>query len=133
MGILADPNRGEAAQVTAYLSPRNRGSLGQPASVRTQLWYPVDTSALTSDRVYREGRAYAQAAAELEHCAGTHFDPEVVAAFRRVPPGDWEELRRRSLGDAPAAEEEEEATTGAAGRSRGRRAGAGGRPRIWAA
>ena len=88
--------------------------------------------AITSDRVYREGRAYAQAAAELEHCAGTHFDPEVVAAFRRVPPGDWEELRRRSLGDAPAAEEEE-ATTEAAGRSRGRRAGAGGRPRIWAA
>lgn len=51
MGILADPNRGEAAQVTAYLSPLNRGSLGPPASVRTQLWYPVDTSAITSDRL----------------------------------------------------------------------------------
>lgn len=51
MGILADPNRGEAGQVTAYLNPGNRGSLGQPASVRTQVWYAVDPAAVTTGRV----------------------------------------------------------------------------------
>lgn len=51
MGILADPNRGEAAQVTAYLNPLNRGSLGPPASVRMELWYPVDATAVTDDRI----------------------------------------------------------------------------------
>jgi hypothetical protein len=33
----------------------------------------------------------------LERHAGTQFDPDVVAAFLRVPPADWEELRARSL------------------------------------
>lgn len=51
MGILADPNRGEAGQVTAYVSPLNRGSLGQPTSVRTELWFPVDPARVTSGRV----------------------------------------------------------------------------------
>ncbi len=51
MGILADPNRGEAAQVTAYLNPLNRGSLGPPASVRMEVWYPVDATAVTDDRI----------------------------------------------------------------------------------
>jgi response regulator RpfG family c-di-GMP phosphodiesterase len=62
--------------------------------------------AITSDRVYREARTYAQAAEELDRCAGTHFDPAVVAAFRRVPPADWEELRRRSLLASPHREAE---------------------------
>jgi putative ABC transport system permease protein len=51
MGILADPNRGEAGQVTAYVNPLNRGSLGQPASVRTEVWYPVDPARVTTGRV----------------------------------------------------------------------------------
>jgi diguanylate cyclase (GGDEF)-like protein len=39
--------------------------------------------AMTSDRAYR-GRLTPQAAiAELERCAGTQFDPEIVAAFAR--------------------------------------------------
>ncbi|RIK16504.1 MAG: hypothetical protein DCC50_04700 [Acidobacteria bacterium] len=51
MGILADPNRGEAAQVTAYLNPLNRGSLGPPAAVRMELWYPVDATAVIDERI----------------------------------------------------------------------------------
>jgi response regulator RpfG family c-di-GMP phosphodiesterase len=50
--------------------------------------------AITSDRVYRRGKSYAAAAGELDEWAGTQFDPAVVAAFRRVPPEEWEELRR---------------------------------------
>jgi diguanylate cyclase (GGDEF)-like protein len=37
--------------------------------------------AMTSDRVYRRRRTPEEAIAELERCAGTQFDPEIVAAF----------------------------------------------------
>lgn len=53
--------------------------------------------AITSDRVYREGRSYEAAAKELDEWAGTQFDPRVVEAFHRVPKEDWDDLRRQSL------------------------------------
>lgn len=53
--------------------------------------------AMISDRVYRAGRSYAEASAELDRCAGQHFDPMVVDAFHRVPEDDWVELKRLSL------------------------------------
>lgn len=52
--------------------------------------------AIISNRVYRAGKSYELAAAELERCAGKHFDPQVVAAFHLVPQEDWENLRERS-------------------------------------
>lgn len=42
--------------------------------------------AMTSDRPYRAGMPAARAFAELQSGAGTHFDPECVAAFVRVRP-----------------------------------------------
>ena len=53
--------------------------------------------AIISDRVYRIGKSYEMAAAELERCAGLHFDPQVVAAFHRVPQDAWKSLRDRSV------------------------------------
>ncbi len=53
--------------------------------------------AIISDRVYRRGRSYEAAAAELDTWSGRQFDPQVVAAFHRVPPEDWEALRRLSI------------------------------------
>ncbi len=53
--------------------------------------------AMTSDRVYRRARPYEAVAAELDEWAGRQFDPSVVEAFHRVPPEDWEELRRLSV------------------------------------
>jgi diguanylate cyclase (GGDEF)-like protein len=41
-------------------------------------------SAMTSPRVYSKARSTFAAVAELERCAGSHFDPAVVAAFVRV-------------------------------------------------
>jgi HD-GYP domain-containing protein (c-di-GMP phosphodiesterase class II) len=38
-------------------------------------------SAMTADRPYRGRRAFSVARAELERCAGTQFDPEVVSVF----------------------------------------------------
>jgi diguanylate cyclase (GGDEF)-like protein len=37
--------------------------------------------AMTSERVYRSRLAQSEAIAELERCAGTQFDPEIVSAF----------------------------------------------------
>ncbi|HEY8724331.1 MAG TPA: HD domain-containing phosphohydrolase [Gaiellaceae bacterium] len=37
--------------------------------------------AMTSDRLYREALTYHDAVAEVERCAGSQFDPEVVNAF----------------------------------------------------
>ncbi len=57
--------------------------------------------AMSSDRPYRHGLTYEQCLSELEHCAGTQFDPEMVEAFTRV----LRELeRRRTRVDALAAE-----------------------------
>ena len=42
--------------------------------------------AMTSDRPYRAGMPAARAFAELTAGAGTHFDPECVAAFVRIRP-----------------------------------------------
>jgi HD-GYP domain-containing protein (c-di-GMP phosphodiesterase class II) len=57
--------------------------------------------AITSDRVYRRGKSYQEAADELDEWAGRQFDPKVVEAFHRVPQQDWDELHRRSLEPKP--------------------------------
>jgi putative nucleotidyltransferase with HDIG domain len=61
--------------------------------------------AITSDRVYRQGRPYEAASQELDEWANRQFDPQVVEAFHRVPKEDWDELRRRSLMRKPAEPE----------------------------
>ena len=53
--------------------------------------------AITSDRVYRRGKSYEEAAQELDDWVGTQFDPQVVKAFHRVPKEDWEKLHQQSL------------------------------------
>jgi HD-GYP domain-containing protein (c-di-GMP phosphodiesterase class II) len=40
--------------------------------------------AMVADRPYREPRSDEDALRELERCAGTQFDPRVVAAFREA-------------------------------------------------
>ncbi|HJU55556.1 MAG TPA: HD domain-containing phosphohydrolase [Pyrinomonadaceae bacterium] len=53
--------------------------------------------AIISDRVYRAGKSYELAAAELDKFSGKQFDPRVVAAFHRVAAAEWESLRAASL------------------------------------
>jgi HD-GYP domain-containing protein (c-di-GMP phosphodiesterase class II) len=40
--------------------------------------------AMTRSRVFRTAVSPAEALAELERCAGTQFDPAVVAAFKGI-------------------------------------------------
>jgi HD-GYP domain-containing protein (c-di-GMP phosphodiesterase class II) len=46
--------------------------------------------AMTSERPYRSAAGFEAAAAELERCAGTQFDPEVVLSFLRTPRAEVE-------------------------------------------
>ena len=93
-----------AARVVAQHHEKWDGS-GYPLGLKTEdidicarIFSVADAfDAITSDRVYRQGRSYDAAAAELNEWSGRQFDPKVVEAFHRVPPEDWEDLRRQSL------------------------------------
>jgi putative nucleotidyltransferase with HDIG domain len=93
-----------AARVVAQHHERWDGSgyplglLADDIDVCARIFSVADAfDAMTSDRVYRKGKSYAAAAEELDRWAGRQFDPQVVAAFHRVPQADWYELYRRSL------------------------------------
>ncbi|HEX7728043.1 MAG TPA: HD domain-containing phosphohydrolase [Terracidiphilus sp.] len=49
--------------------------------------------AITSDRPYRKAQSYDMAREEINRCAGTQFDPEVVEVFLKIPNELWQELR----------------------------------------
>ena len=74
------------------------GLHGEEIDICARIFSVADAfDAITSDRVYRKGKPYEAAALELDEWAGKQFDPEVVAAFHRVPPQDWQELHQQSL------------------------------------
>jgi putative two-component system response regulator len=80
------------------------GLSGEEIDLNARIFAVADAfDAITSDRVYRGGRPYEAAAAELDRCAGLQFDPRVVEAFRRVPVEEWERLR--CWPSAPTGEE----------------------------
>ena len=101
-----------AAKVVAQHHEKWDGS-GYPLGLKTEeidicarIFSVADAfDAITSDRVYRQGRPYEAAAQELDEWVNRQFDPRVVEAFHRVPKEDWEELRRRSLMRKPAESE----------------------------
>ena len=71
------------------------GLKGEEIDLNARIFAVADAfDAITSDRVYRRGRPYEAAVAELTRCAGTHFDPRVVEVFKLVPRCEWDQLRR---------------------------------------
>jgi putative two-component system response regulator len=73
------------------------GLCGAEIDLHARIFAVADAfDAITSDRVYRAGRSYDAAVRELQRAAGQQFDPEVVAAFLRISPVEWEELRART-------------------------------------
>jgi len=71
------------------------GLSGEEILLSARVLFVADAfDAMTSDRVYRPAKSYEEAVAELDRCAGTHFDPRVIAAFHRFPRVDWERLTR---------------------------------------
>jgi putative nucleotidyltransferase with HDIG domain len=87
------------------------GLVGDDIDVCARIFAVADAfDAITSDRVYRKGRPYDAAAAEIDEWSGRQFDPKIVEAFHRVPQEDWDELRRKSLIRKPATGEWEPVT-----------------------
>jgi cyclic di-GMP phosphodiesterase len=74
------------------------GLKGEEIDLCARIFAVADAfDAMTSDRVYRRGKSYEDAAKELDDWAGKQFDAKVIEAFHRVPRADWEELHRQSL------------------------------------
>jgi len=89
------------------------GLKGEDIDICARIFSVADAfDAITSDRVYRQGRSFEVALAELDEWAGRQFDAKIVEAFHRVPPEDWEELRRRSLMRKPQDTEWKSITAG---------------------
>jgi putative two-component system response regulator len=63
------------------------GLAGQLIPIEARIVAVVDAfDAMTTNRAYRPSRMPVDAVQELQRCAGTHFDPDVVAAFVRAFP-----------------------------------------------
>jgi HD-GYP domain-containing protein (c-di-GMP phosphodiesterase class II) len=61
------------------------GIAGTAIPIGARIIFVCDAfDAMTSDRPYRLARTPRDSLAELERCAGTQFDPEIVAAFMAV-------------------------------------------------
>jgi diguanylate cyclase (GGDEF)-like protein/PAS domain S-box-containing protein len=93
------------------------GIAGQHIPLEARIMSVVDVfDAMTHERAYRKALSREEAIAEIEHGAGTQFDPEVVKAFLAL-------LKRRSEDAAApaqaATEDRRLATTRAGGRTNG--------------
>ena len=70
---------------------------GEEIHINARIFSVADAlDAITSDRPYRPARPYGAARAEIVAHSGTHFDPNVVKAFLRVPESEWSEIRRHA-------------------------------------
>ena len=58
------------------------GLSGEDIPLGSRILFVADAyDAMTSDRIYQGHVAHEAAVAELERCAGTQFDPQLVAVF----------------------------------------------------
>ncbi|MCZ2155422.1 MAG: response regulator [Bryobacterales bacterium] len=92
---------GEGARVVLCHHERYDGS-GYPIGLKggqiplgARLFAVVDAyDALTSSRPYRERTSHWEAMGEITRSSRTHFDPDVVSRFVKVPEERWLELAR---------------------------------------
>ena len=70
------------------------GLAGEAIPLAARVFAVADTfDALTTDRPYRPASSIAEARERIAAGAGTQFDPDVVAAFARVPDEQLERIR----------------------------------------
>jgi putative nucleotidyltransferase with HDIG domain len=78
-----------------------RGLRGEEIPLGARIFAIADSlDAMTSDRPYRKGTAFAQATEEIIQCAGTQFDPQIVDVFLAMPAETWSGLRA-DIGSLP--------------------------------
>jgi len=75
------------------------GLRGEDIPLGARIFAVADAfDAMTYDRPYARAIPVASARAEIERCAGAHFDPSVAATFLALPLQCLEELRRQAIG-----------------------------------
>lgn len=80
------------------------GISGPNIPLGSRLFAVADTlDAMTSSRCYRRALSFQAAREEIARCAGSQFDPDIAAAFAKVPETTWHSLRDLADGDALAA------------------------------
>jgi len=63
------------------------GLIGEQIAIEARIVCVVDAfDAMTTNRAYRDSRTPEAAFEELDRCTGSHFDPEVVQAFKAAFP-----------------------------------------------
>jgi putative nucleotidyltransferase with HDIG domain len=68
---------------------------GTAIPLAARVFAVADTlDALTTTRPYRRASSFAKAHAIIVRDSGTHFDPEIVAAYESVPDSTLEDIRR---------------------------------------
>jgi response regulator RpfG family c-di-GMP phosphodiesterase len=78
------------------------GLAGEKICLGARIFAVVDTyDAITSDRPYRQAASYTAARNEIERCAGTQLDPQVVRSWLAVPAGEWARIRHEVENAAP--------------------------------
>ncbi len=74
--------------------PQGRAACGIPQGAR--IFAVVEVfDALTSEGPYRKPDSYDAARSLIKRESGKHFDPDVVAAFLRIPAHEWDGIRSR--------------------------------------
>ncbi len=94
-----------AAEVVLHHHERFDGS-GYPAGLKgdqialgARIFSVVDAlDVITTNRPYSRGKGWRWAKEEIQRCAHSQFDPEVVAAFIRVPEEEWRAIQGRFIG-----------------------------------
>jgi HD-GYP domain-containing protein (c-di-GMP phosphodiesterase class II) len=72
------------------------GLEGKEIPLEARIFAVADAfDAITSERPYKQARTYEQACAVLQSDSGKYFDPEVVAAFLKVPREEWVQILRQ--------------------------------------
>jgi len=97
------PSLPEAAEI-AYAHHENFDGTGYPRGLRgngipigARIVAVANTlDAMTSDRPYRVAGTLSEAVDEIQRCAGSQLDPEIVRPFLNIPSDIWLELRRDS-------------------------------------
>ena len=54
---------------------------------------------ITSKRPYKKALPFEAAEDEVIRCSGTHFDPQVVEAFKKIPRSNWTSIRDKYIAD----------------------------------
>lgn len=82
------------------------GLRGNEICLHARIFAVADAlDAITSDRSYRPAQPFEMGAQEIRRCAGTHFDPAIVAAFFEAPQEEWEELRVQATSSSSILED----------------------------